>query len=166
MSRLKRRGPYRYVPREIDLDAAQIPWELLRLLKFSIRTALFSRPRTPVDYFHVEMTHEELKREAARAGFAPGWSFSFEFHDEVVNMRRTTWIDDEYEWYQTHIRTYDAGDGWIDVEAHHELDALMYPKAHNELVNFDVDRGMADLRERVLLPSGATFDRVEVERLP
>ena len=157
------RGPYRYRHRRLDIDTGLIPWDMLKLLKYRMRTVFFSRDRTPVDYFRVEMAHEELKREAARAGFAPGWSFSYEFHGEVLNMRRTTWIDDDYEWYQTHLRSYDAGDGWIDVEAHHELDALMYPEAHLELVNFDVDRGMADLRERVLLPSGATFDRVEVE---
>lgn len=92
------------------------------------RQTLFSREASAPD-MRVDCSLDELRRVLGDRYFTNAWELSWHYRGEDLNMRRPKRYDDDYEWYQTHVRAYER-DGTVLVEMHEDLEPTAYPYYH------------------------------------
>lgn len=140
----------------------------LRNLRHSIwwvRKTFFTRPRSPTPSYLVDMTKPEIVRLFGRHHFEPGWELSYNYHGEVLNLRRIEYVEDgEYDWWQVHVRGYPHDEG-IELTAHYETEPTEHPDAHIRLEGLAVDRGMEAVRD-LLETEAVDYRRLEPEERP
>lgn len=127
-------------------DIRTWPWRKLLTLFMWVRTMFFTNPRPDRRYIEVEVSKEELERMLGKAGYTNDWEFSYNKRGEDLNMRKPLYKDDDYEWYQHHVRGWVNDAGHVELHAHEELEPTEYPKLHLKGVNYDYDSGMMRLR--------------------
>jgi hypothetical protein len=107
---------------------------LLRSIKRGfnyVRTEYFTRAMPEWRYdMKVEATVDELEAAFGNAHFTNSWEISWHYKGEDLNMRRPKRYDDEYEWYQTHVRVFEREDGLCEIELHEDLEPTEYPYLH------------------------------------
>lgn len=74
-------------------------------------------------------------------------------------MRRPEYVDDEYNWYQLHVRAFERDDGTVGIHAHLELEPTEHPHEHIMETNFDAQKG-ADMLAEVLDEAGVEYRKV------
>lgn len=119
-----------------------VPWNKALLYFDYFRRRFFSvevPSRHPEVY--VEEDYEDLREMFRKEHFMVSWPFSYNYEGEVMNVMRPEYEDDEYNFYQTHVRAFESEDGYY-LLAHHELDPTDYPKEHLDEVNYDVPKGV------------------------
>lgn len=118
-----------------------IPWNKVLLYFNYIRRNFFSVELPPGHTrIYVEEDYEELREMFRREHFLVSWPFSYNYKGEVMNLMRPEYENDEYTFYQTHVRGFESGDGYYLV-AHWELDPTDYPEEHLDEVNFSETKG-------------------------
>lgn len=141
----------------------EAPLNNLRQSFWWIRKTFFTKPRSETPAYLVERTKPELVAFFGRRHFDPGWELSYNYHGEVLNLRRIEYRDDErFNWWQVHIRGYLHDGGGIELTAHYETAPSEHPDAHIELYGLDVERGM-DVIEGILDDGGIDYERLEAE---
>ena len=136
----------------------------LRLSLWWLRKTLFTRPRSDAPAVFVPLDKPTVVRCLGQHHFEPGWSFSYYYREETLNLRRPEYYDHEsgYRWWQVHVRGYERLDG-LELTAHFETDPIEHPDAHVENVGLDVDRGMRALKE-ILDAHDVPYDPVDSPR--
>lgn len=76
-----------------------------------------------------DATVSDIRVALGNAHFTNAWELSWHYKGEKLNMRRPLRKDDEYEWYQTHVRAF-KWDGDIYLEVHEDLEPTEYPYYH------------------------------------
>lgn len=130
-----------------------------------IRKTFFTKPRTPTPSFVVEMTKPEVVRLFGNRHFEPGWELSYNYHGEVLNLRRVIHVPDgRYDWWQVHIRGFNHPKG-IELTAHYETEPSEHPDAHINLHGIDTAHGM-QVTKGILDDEEVDFQRLEPEERP
>lgn len=127
-----------------------------------LRKTFFTRPRSECPAFRIPAGKAELVRLLGRHHFSPGWELSYNYHGEVLNMRRAEYHDHASGrvWWQVHVRGYEGPDGTLELTSHFETDPSEHPDAHVRLVGLDVGRGMCELR-RILEANDVAYEVVD-----
>lgn len=146
------------------LHIHETPLKNLRQSYWWIRKTFFTRPRTPTPSYLVDLDKPAALEVLGQRHFEPGWTFSYNYHGEVLNVRRGEYVDGEYTWWQTHVRGYDHPEG-IELTAHYETDPAEHPDAHIDLHGLDVDHGMAEIKQ-ILDERGVEYQRLAPEERP
>lgn len=121
-------------------DRALLYFSYFRRRYFSVEVP----PKQPRVY--VEEDYEKLQEIFRREHFLVSWPFSYNYEGEVMNMARAEYEDDEYSFYQTHVRAFESDDGYFFL-AHYELDPTDYPREHLDGVNIDGAKGRENLKD-------------------
>jgi hypothetical protein len=113
-----------------------------------IRKVCFTRPRSSSPSIVVPQSKEAVTDLLSRNDFVPGWAISYNYRDEILNLRRVEQFahPSGLDWWQVHIRGYAHSDG-IELTAHFEPEPRRHPRAHITLFGVDIDRGMDALLE-------------------
>lgn len=136
-----------------------VPWEVVRVAFMSIRGHMFEvgRPDTQaVAYADVE----EVQRALGKHHFTKFWKLSYVYNGEDLNMRRPEYKDDDYEWYQYHVRGFRAEDKTY-LNIHSELDPIVYPSEHIDEVNYSEDDGVEEIIMDILREEGIEVELIE-----
>jgi len=110
----------------------------------------------------VEADEDTVRDALGDAFFTNGWELSWHYKGEDMNMRRPLRLDDQYEWYQTHVRGYVDDDGTVYLEAHEDLEPTEYPYWHlypPEDAARNQRRALADVAE-VLDDNGIEYRKI------
>lgn len=147
------------------LHIHEAPLQNLRHSLWWIRKTFFTRSRSPVPSYLVSLSKPELQALFGSRHFEPGWELSYNYHGEVLNLRRVEWVDHEdYHWWQVHIRGYNHEDG-IELTAHFETEPAEHPDAHIGLEALDVDTGMEAVKA-ILEAEGIQYRSLEPGERP
>lgn len=139
----------------------ETPLKNLRRSFWWIRKTFFTKPRTDTPAYLVGLTKPEIVRFFGCHHFEPGWEMSYNYHGEVLNLRRVEYVDHErYEWWQVHVRGFLRGEGGIELTAHFETEPAEHPDAHIRRYGLDVGKGMATIRE-IMDDGRITYEYVE-----
>lgn len=111
-----------------------------------LRKLCFTRPRSLEPSIVVSESKEAILSLLSRNDFVPGWTVSYNYRDEILNLRRIERLahPSGLEWWQIHIRGYDHPDG-VELTAHFEPEPRRHPRAHINLFGLEIDRGMDTL---------------------
>jgi hypothetical protein len=143
----------------------EAPLKNLRRSFWWVRKTFFTKQRTPTPSYLVDMTKPEIVRLFGRRHFEPGWEMSYNYHGEILNIRRVKYVDHEtYDWWQVHIRGFPHDEG-TELTAHYETEPAEHPDAHIQLYGLDVDQGMTAVR-KILEDEGIDYDRLEPAERP
>lgn len=143
----------------------EAPLQNLRHSFWWVRKTFFTRPRTPTPSYLIDMTKPDIIRLFGRHYFEPGWGLSYNYHGEVLNLRRVEYVDeDEYNWWQVHIRGYLHKEG-IELTSHYETEPAQHPDEHVNLHGLDIKHGMTIVGE-ILKAEGVDYRRIEPEEHP
>lgn len=141
----------------------EAPLKNLRRSFWWFRKTFFTKPPSETPAFLVDMTKPEVVQFFGRRHFDPGWEMSYNYHGEVLNLRRVQYVDHErYSWWQVHIRGFLHDDGGIELTAHFETEPAEHPDAHIELVGLDVERGMSTIRG-IMDDGSVEYERLEAD---
>lgn len=145
------------------LHIHEAPLRNLRQSFWWIRKTFFTKPPAATPAFLVDLTKQEIVRFFGRRHFDPGWEMSYNYHGEVLNLRRVQYVDHErYPWWQIHIRGFLHADGGIELTAHYETEPAEHPDAHIRLYGLDVEHGMSIIRE-IMDDGGIEYEYLEVD---
>lgn len=145
------------------LHIHEAPLKNLRRSLWWIRKTFFTKSPTETPAFFVEMTKPEVVEFFGRRHFDPGWEMSYNYHGEVLNVRRVEYVDHErYNWWQVHIRGFHHGDDGIELTAHYETEPSEHPDAHIKLTGLDVERGMESIRS-IMDDDGIEYEYLEAD---
>jgi hypothetical protein len=124
------------------------PLKMGKRILWWIRKTVFTKEKPPNPAVFVTRSERQLVELLGSEHFEPGWEFSYSYRGEVLNLRRVEFVSDHplgYEWWQVHVRGYEAGENEFELAAHFELEPSEYPSLHVDRVGLDVDRGNAIL---------------------
>jgi hypothetical protein len=125
------------------------------------RKTFFTKPPTATPAYLVKMTKPEVVRFFGRHHFEPGWEMSYNYHGEVLNLRRVVHVDHErYTWWQVHIRGFLHGDAGIELTAHYETEPAEHPDANIDLYGLDIETGMEAI-EALMDDEGIDYEYLE-----
>jgi hypothetical protein len=144
------------LPSAEKIKTGNIPWELIKLAFWNLRTMYFTKPE-PSMQLRVESNLEEMHRVFGKAHFTGAWELSYDLGEDL-NMRRPEYEDDEYEWYQTHVRVYGRGD-YCEIHVHYELCPTEYPQEHIAEVNYTREPGLQNTKD-ILTEAGIEWSEV------
>lgn len=141
----------------------EAPLKNLRRSFWWIRKTFFTKPRSRTPAFLVDLTKPELVEFFGRRHFDPGWELSYNYHGEVLNVRRVEYRDHErFSWWQVHIRGYHHESGGLELTAHYETAPSEHPDAHIDLYGLDVEKGMSII-EGILDEGGIDYEVIQPE---
>lgn len=141
----------------------EAPLNNLRRSLWWMRKTFFTKRRSQTPAFLVDMSKPEIIQFFGNLHFDPGWEMSYNYHGEVLNVRRIEYRDhDRYNWWQVHIRGYRHDEGGIELTAHYETAPTEHPDAHVELFGLDVERGMT-IVEEILEDGGVAYEMLQPE---
>lgn len=141
----------------------EAPLRNLRRSLWWVRKTFFTRPRSRTPAFLVDMTKPEIVQLFGTRHFDPGWEMSYNYHGEVLNLRRVVYVDhDRFNWWQVHIRGYHHDGPGIELTAHYETEPAEHPDAHIGLFGLDIERGM-DTVEEILRDGDIEYERLDAE---
>lgn len=139
----------------------RLPWQALFQGTYLFRRYVFAKKPEEVDYMVVDgATSDELQRLFFTQGLVKGDYASYYYYGEDLNMVNGMYRDDEYEWYQYHVRGFETDVG-IELRPHTELYWRLYPRKHIKLVNLDVEEGI-EMTKQLLDETGFEYDVVSV----
>lgn len=142
-----------------------LPWQTLFQGTYAFRRYVFAKEPEDVDHLVVEGSDpEDLQQLLLSRGLMKGDYASYYYYGEDLNMVRGLYKDDQFEWYQYHVRGFEQ-DGGTRLRPHTELYWRMYPKKHVRLVNLDVDEGI-ELTERILDEHSIDYEVVAASTNP
>lgn len=148
---------------------AEAPYANLRLSGWWIRKTFFTRPRSNTDLLRVPLAKPELRELFGHNYFEPGWETSYQFRNEIFNVRRVEYDAEEHpplDWWQVHIRGYplppEQGEAahQLELTAHYEPEPVEHPDAHISKEYIDSTRGMEAMRQ-ILDDNDVEYDYVE-----
>ena len=145
------------------INPKNLPLRDLTCLFWTLRRALFSRPKPDVESLIIPAygaTLPELKTTFGHRHFSNNVETSWYYRGEVLNMARAdigpteavhaaleaAGITPGVPWCQTHIRGWLLQDGTIELQPHFELAPTDYPRGHIEGVYFDRQTGIRNAR--------------------
>lgn len=128
------------------IDLTRLPLKKIYQAGMWARATFFPKPRRKATYYRVEKTEDEIERMLGKEHHTHDWEFSYAKRGEDINMRRPDHKDDEYEWYQNHVRGWKVEEGVHDLICHTELAPGDYLFGHLRGVNFSKEEGMHNLK--------------------
>lgn len=146
------------------------PWLKLRKAYHQMRKALFTVERPPGKYVRVSLTPDEVVELYGQHSWAPNWEFSYNKRGEIINLAQITYEErdingETYEWWQSHVRGWEAPDGQIDLGGHWEPEPTEHPHAHLDGVGFNRARGMKNIKQQ-LDDYGVTYEVIDYPAAP
>lgn len=139
----------------------EAPLKNLRRSYWWVRKTFFTRPRSETPAYLVKASKAEVERLFGSHYFEPNWELSYNYHGEVLNLRRVEYSgDSEYDWWQVHIRGYEHGESGIELTAHYETEPAEHPDAHIDLHGLDVEYGMDEIEE-ILESESVPYESLE-----
>lgn len=146
----------------ITQTARKIPWRMLLRWYSIIRSVLFVYRRVETDCFVLNMGVKEAETLFGKRFFTKDWEFSYSYRGEDLNMRRPLYKEDEWKWYQLHIRGFlTEGGEKIEIQGHTELEPFDHPRAHFNNVNLSRGEGFSMIKD-ILDDAGVEY---EVKRI-
>jgi len=117
-------------------DQLSLNW--IRHIILIIRGNIFQRGTPEEMDFMIEADRESIKKLLAENNFTKNNVTSYYYKGEDLNMRRPAYNEDEWEWYQIHVRV------WIREKkayfsVHYELDPIIYPQEHINGLNYSLE---------------------------
>lgn len=97
-------------------------------LRVSLFTKEYDKSRADVK-ISGDASIRDIEVALGNENFTNAWELSWHYKGEKLNMRRPKRYDDEYEWYQTHVRAF-LVDDVIHLEVHEDLEPTEYPYYH------------------------------------
>lgn len=125
----------------------KIPWRMILRIYSIIRSHLFIYRRVETKYFVLDMDVDDVEVLFGKKGFTNDWEFSYKYRGEDMNMRKPFYKNDEWEWYQLHIRGFVNDESEVEVQGHTELEPTEHPKAHIYDVNLNRREGFEMIKE-------------------
>jgi len=116
-------------------------WRYAKRLFGIVRHTLFTVGGTGTQ-ITTDATLDEVRRALGARHFTNSWELSYRYEGEDLNMRRPEYKDDEYEWYQLHVRGFEREDGGVDLTAHMELEPTAHPYKHIAEEQFSLNAGV------------------------
>ena len=142
--------------------ARRLPWQSLFQGTYLFRRYVFAKRPERVNHIIAEdVSPEDLQQLFLQHGFMKGDYASYYYYGEDLNMVRGMFKDDEFEWYQFHIRGFAHEDG-MRLRPHTELYWRVYPREHVKLLNLEIREGI-ELTENILEDAAIGYRVVEVE---
>lgn len=139
----------------------ETPLKSLRRSLWWIRKTFFTKPRSDTPAYLVTLSKPEIVRFFGQRHFDPGWEMSYNYHGEVLNLRRIEYVDHErYNWWQVHIRGFLHQKDGIELTAHYETEPSEHPDAHINLYGLNVEKGMTAIRE-IMDDGGVEYEYLE-----
>lgn len=125
-----------------------LAFKSLRGVFWWLRKMCFTKPRPLEASVVISQSSEAVTDLLRQNDFEPGWTVSYNYHKEIINLRRIERRSHPsgVNWWQVHVRGYDHSDG-IELTAHFEPEPRRHPRAHSTLFGLDIDRGMETLLE-------------------
>lgn len=83
----------------------------------------------------IDGTKSQIVRLFGENGFTPNWKHSGNFKGENLNLARQFYDDhpnEDFVWWQIHIRGWVRDDGLFEVSAHYEPHPIQHPHEHME----------------------------------
>lgn len=149
---------------DTDVDRLRHLPDLLGQLKRAywwVRKTFFTKQPPENPAVLVDMSTDDAEALFGQHFFEPGWEMSYNYHNEVVNLRRVQHVPEtgptSLEWWQVHIRGYchdrhpNGTCRELELVAHLEPEPIEHPDAHISGRFIDVARGnevVVDLLER------------------
>lgn len=145
----------------MPVNIRNLPWSELKRLFYQFRQRFFSKPRPERVHLETDADLDTVREELGSLfplisqaseemgfvggfGFTNGWEISYRYYGEDLNMRIPVRLDDDYRWYQLHIRGFEGAgielENWLDV--HLELEPSEYPEGHLNGVNYRVSKAI------------------------
>jgi len=123
--------------------AKKLPLKAYLRIYEAVRDFAFRHERVDTICVRVKMTAAQAERMLARHHFTRDFEFSYNYEGEDLNMRRTLYKDDEYEWYQLHVRGFEVQGGEaLELQGHTELTPTDHPNKHIDNVNLSRRQGL------------------------
>ena len=122
-----------------------------------IRKTFFSKPKPANLGVLVERPLDEITTILGRNHFEPGWELSYNYHNEILNLRRVEYdpsVLPGCEWFQVHIRGYQYDETRLELAAHFETEPTEHPDMHINEIGIDVERGNVALMDTYLMTWG------------
>jgi len=136
-------------------------WRSVRRLFNTIRVSLFtSNAGSGRAQIEVDASLDEVREALGKRYFTNAWELSYHYEGEDLNMRRPEYVDDEYNWYQLHIRGFEQDDGTVLLYAHLELEPTEYPYEHLNGTNFSDSKGY-EMMTPLLDDAGIEYEDIE-----
>lgn len=121
-----------------------LQWRLVRRGFDAVRSRFFSvdvqNPQMEVD-----VSIDELRETLGRRHYTNAWELSYEYKQEDLNMRTPVYLEDEYNWYQHHVRAFED-DGRVTVHSHLELEPTEYPYEHINEIGYSNPEGIKRMK--------------------
>lgn len=129
-------------------DQLSLKWVRYALL--IIRGNLFER-KTPedMDLKVKDCSTEDLEKILGDNGFTNIEEMSFYYKGEDLNVGKPIYVDNEYKWYQIHVRSWErCGDQYLSI--HKELDPTMHPSKHLEGIEYTKSPSVEYIQHTIL----------------
>jgi len=133
-------------------------WRLIRRGFDAIRTRFFSVD-VQNEQMKVDVSLEELRETLGRRHYTNSWELSYEYNGEDLNMRTPVYKEDEYNWYQHHVRAFER-DGDVYVHSHVELEPTEHPYEHINEIGYSNSEGI-DRMKQVIDNAGIKYKMLE-----
>lgn len=134
-------------------------WRAIKRAFDVIRRDYFTVSGVPPQ-FRLHVGADELRRVLGQEHFTNSWELSYRYEGEDLNMRLPVYQDDEYNWYQLHVRGFIQDDGTVDVHVHLELEPTEYPYKHINDINFSPEDGATMLAD-LLDANDIEYERID-----
>ncbi|MFW5922346.1 MAG: hypothetical protein ACOCRC_03485 [Halodesulfurarchaeum sp.] len=145
------------------LHIHEAPLRNIRKSFWWVRKTFFTKLPSETPAYLVEMNKPEVVQFFGHRHFDPGWEMSYNYHGEVLNLRRVQYVDHErYNWWQVHIRGFLHTGGGIELTAHYETEPTEHPDAHIRLHGLDVEHGMSVIQE-IMEDAGLEYEYLEAD---
>lgn len=125
------------------MKLADVPWDIIKHYFRVLRGFLFTKNVPEPDIF-VNCTIDEIRIVLGKHYFTNGWELSYSYRGEDLNMRRPDYVDDEYRWYQNHVRGW-LTCGGVELSIHHELEPTEYPEEHLNNINYSKNKAIKQI---------------------
>lgn len=126
------------------LDTLSLNW--IRFVILHFRANLFSKSKPEQMDLFLEEELEDLEELLGREHFTNIRERSFYYKGEDLNVARPDFVDDEWKWYQLHVRAWEEEDG-LYISTHFELDGTVYPEEHLDGVNYEKERAIEEVHD-------------------
>lgn len=132
----------------------------IRYLILVLRGNLFQRDEPETMDLRVDMDVDKIRKVLGHSHFTDVTEMSYYYKGEDLNLARPKYIEDEWIWYQIHVRAWEREGEPTELSIHQELDPTMYPDEHLEGVNYSKEPAVSVVHN-LLEESGYDVERLD-----
>lgn len=138
-------------------EALSVEW--LRHIILVARKGVFAREKPRDMDIRASASLCRVKEALGESHFTNAKERSYYYKGEDLNLLRPEYEDDKWRWYQMHVRVWKE-DGCVEISAHYELDATVYPREHLNEVNYSKEPAVSTVYT-ILQEYGLDVEKIE-----